>query len=98
MGRGPGWFRAKAGRRDSTHAPIRDGLRKLGHLVADLAGAADGIADLAVMKGSGWTWLEVKSARGGLTPAQVALHASWLAKGVKVHVVRTLDEALAVLR
>jgi len=104
--RGPAWFRAKAGRRDATHASVRDGLRKLGHLVADLAGAAGGIADLAVLaprSGWGneppaWHWLEVKRTKGGkLTPAQVKLRDQWAAKGVEVHVVRSLDEALSVL-
>lgn len=103
--RGPAWFKAKAGKRDANHVAIRDGLRKLGHLVADIAGAAGGIADLAVLaprSGWGnetprWHWLEVKTKTGKLTPAQVRLRDEWAAKGVTVHVVRSLDEALAVL-
>jgi len=99
--RGAAWYRAKAGRRDTTHASVRDGLEKLGHIVADLGGAAGGVPDLAVRHprwNSGvWRWLEVKTARGGLTPAQRELHARWLAKGVRVLVVKSLDEALSAV-
>jgi hypothetical protein len=102
VSRSRSWFRAKAGKRDKNHAPIRDGLRRLGCIVADLAGAADGVADLAVLPpgapSGGWKWLEVKSDKGTLTDAQRLLHAQWAAKGVTVHVVRSLDEALAVVR
>lgn len=48
MARGPAWFRQKAGRRDPNHASIRDALRKLGHFVVDLGGAAGGVPDLLV--------------------------------------------------
>lgn len=98
------FHRQRMGKRDANHAKVRDGLRKLGLLVADLAGAGDGIADLCVLRniqpGQGaalWCWLEVKTAKGTLTPAQVELRAAWAARGVTVHVVRSLEEALAVL-
>lgn len=100
--RGPSWHKSKAGKRDPQHAAIRDALEKLGHIVADLGGAAGGVPDLAVLpRGANageWRWLEVKADKGTLTPTQELLHAAWLAKGVKVHVVRTLDEALEVCR
>ena len=102
MSRGPTWFRAKAGKRDKAHAPIASALEKLGYVVADLGGAAGGVPDLAARwprwDSGRWEWLEVKSPDGELTPAQVKLHTAWAMKGIKVHVVRTLDEALGVLR
>ncbi len=102
MSRPPSWFATKRGKRDKAHASIARALEKLGFVVADLGGAADGVPDLSVRwprwQSGRWEWLELKSDDGELTPAQVTLHATWLAKGIQVHVVHSLDEALAVLR
>lgn len=43
-------------------------------------------------------FLEVKVGKGKLNAAQVAWHARAEARGIRVAVVRTLDEALEVLR
>jgi hypothetical protein len=101
MSRGPSWFRAKAGKRDASHAKIRHALERLGYLIADLGGAAGGVADLAVLarqRTGEWRWLEIKSPKGTLTAEQKKLHAHWLAKGVKIHVVRSVEDALRVVR
>lgn len=101
MGRGPAWFRAKKGRRDANHVAIVGALEKLGFIVYDTAAVPKGV-DLFVRNRSWpagrWEPLELKTDSGELTPAQVMLHAEWAAKGIKVHVVESLDEALEVLR
>jgi hypothetical protein len=89
-----------ARKRDETHAPIRDGLRKLGFWVADTADCP-GFVDLVVWRGGVFHLLEVKrekGSRGGgggrLTDSQEKLIASCPGQ---IHVVRTLDEALEAI-
>lgn len=100
--RGPAFFKMKAGKRDANGRSIIVALEKLGHIVADLGGAAGGVPDLAVRHprwATGrWEFVEIKTLDGELTPAQTKLHQEWLMKGVTVHVVHSLDEALGVLR
>lgn len=99
----------RARKRDEGHQEIRDGLRKCGIWVADTADCP-GFVDLVVyFAGSvtsrpedrGFHLLEVKrekGPRGGgggeLTEAQEKLIASCPGE---IHVVRTLDEALAAI-
>jgi hypothetical protein len=113
VSRGRAFFRAKAGKRDGPHAAIRDGLRKLGHFVVDCAGLMDGTPDLCVYPRARWVqlssgaegldafplpvWLEVKVAKGRMRETQLSWHAAALNAGVRVAVVRTLDEAHAAL-
>lgn len=102
------FFRRKAGRRDSNHAAIRDGLRKLGHFVVDTAGVGDGVPDLCVYPRAAWSaiaialtqpvWLELKAARGKLRESQLAWRGRAAARGLEVRVARTLDEAIEALR
>jgi hypothetical protein len=96
--RGAAFFRAKAGRRDSTHAAIRDGLRKLGYLVVDLAGAAGGTYDLLVFSAFGRpTFIECKAPKGKLRDSQVAFARRLDSYDVRHGVARTLDEALVLV-
>lgn len=113
MSRSPSWFRAHAGRRDKNHAAIRDGLRKLGHFVVDLAGVGDGVPDLCVfplrdivIHGDGrpvdlvhatCVFLELKVGKGKLRESQISWRASAELRGVRVATVRSLDEALAAV-
>ena len=88
-------------RTDGNQTEVVAALRKSGASVCSLAGQADGVPDLLV----GWRGktilIEVKdsskppSARK-LTPAQVRWHAEWT--GQPVHVVNSVEDALAVLR
>lgn len=48
MKRARSFMKYRMGSRDANHAAIRDGLRKLGHFVVDLAGCGDGVPDLCV--------------------------------------------------
>lgn len=59
-----------AKRVDENHAEIRDGLRNLGYVVADLSGIGHGIPDLRVMVSTSpmrCLYLEVKVGNGKLT-------------------------------
>lgn len=102
MARGPAWYRAKAGKRDANAKPIIKALEALGYLVADLGGAAGGIPDIAVCeakwRNGTWVWIEIKMPGEPLTPAQTKLHTRWWRRGIEIHVVHSLDEALDVLR
>ena len=97
-------FRARTGSTDANHAAIRDGLRKLGHWVQDLAGVGDGCPDLMVvaMRGDARTesapvWLELKVGKGKLRASQLDWRARAEARGIRVATVRSLDEALRAL-
>lgn len=99
-------FRQRRGFKDANHAAIVEGLRKLGHHVIDLAGAGDGVPDICVVQrinASGGvtyaehTWLELKTAKGKLRTSQVDWQTRAIARGVRVRVARTLDEALVAL-
>lgn len=48
------WMRYRQGNRDANHKAIRDGLRKLGHFVVDLAGVGGGVPDLLVWPKVDW--------------------------------------------
>jgi len=91
----------RAARVDANHGEIVAALRSIGVNVTDLSGVGSGVSDLACMWRGQTYWLEVKdgskppSARK-LTPDQVKFHADALRSGVKVHVVETIDQALAV--
>lgn len=81
----------RAAKIDSTHRPIVEALRAVGASVIDLATVGNGCPDLLVGY-RGHTWLvEVKSARGKLTPAQKTVHAEW--NGFPIAVVKTVEEA-----
>lgn len=54
-------MRGIRGRRDATHAPIRDGLRARGWTVLDNGDAGNGIPDLIAGKGGHTYLIECKS-------------------------------------
>lgn len=85
----------RAPKRDANEADIVQALTRVGAFVSQLSG--EGIPDLLVIF-RGQTWLiEVKSAKGRLTDAQIEWHAKSLNGGVKVHVVHTPLEALQAI-
>lgn len=79
-----------ARKRDANEAPIKRALEALGYSVEQLD-----VVDLLVEhKATDRRWLlEVKGRLGRLTPRQVEFRRRFTC-----HVVRSLDEALAVLR
>lgn len=95
----PGDAMRRAGRRDSSHAEIRDGLRKLGFSVVDTGGMGDDFPDLVVggrVNGQRQNWLiECKGAKTKVSAGQIGFADRWL--GLPVIIARSLDEALAAL-
>ena len=84
----------RAARTDGPHAAIVRALRQMGCDVLDLSRVGEGCADLLVYRKSKnqMTFLEVKSARGHLSLAQLAFKARF-----PVHVVRSVDDALTAM-
>lgn len=92
----------RAARVDDNHGDIRAAYRAVGAVVEDTSGVGDGFSDLVVSYRDQVYLVEVKdgskppSARK-LTPDQVKFHARQLSAGVVVHVVTSVDDALAVI-
>ena len=84
----------RAARTDSNHADVRDGLRALHVWVHDTSGVGGGFPDLLCWARGRLVLLEVKTAKGKLTPEQVTFHGVAKALGIPVFVVRDLDEAV----
>lgn len=84
-----------AAKRDSNERPIIAALQLAGWSVFQVS--ATGFPDLLCARRGEVRLLEVKTAKGKLEPAQVKLHQRMEAAGLKVHVVRTPDEALAAV-
>lgn len=81
----------RASRTDATQAAIVDALRRVGCQVKDTSGVGYGFPDLVIRSPRGKIILmEVKTARGRLTPQQVAWHCYW----PETVLVRTVEEAL----
>ena len=78
-------------RRDQTEASIVRALRQAGAEVIRLNDP--GVPDLLVLRGRQIYLLEIKTARGHLTPAQ----QQRALRGWPVHVVRSVDEAFKAL-
>ena len=83
------------GRRDSTHAAIRQALRDVGCSVHDCADLGRGFPDLVVGYHGRTYLLEAKSPKGKERPGQAAARLAW--RGGAWEVVRSVDEALAVV-
>lgn len=82
------------GKRDGNQAEIVEALRKVGASVLDLADVGGGCPDiLAGYAGREWL-MEIKTQHGELLPDQVDFIRTWHGA---VHVVRSIDEALAVI-
>jgi len=95
-------MKRRANRTDENHADIRDALRATGAFVYDSSAVGGGFPDLIAFFRGEKLFFEIKNpakpkADRQLTPDQVTFHAATHACGVTVHVVETIDEALAVL-
>lgn len=85
---------------DSNQSAIVAALRAVGATVQSLAEVGKGVPDLLVGHRRATYLLEVKDgerspSEQALTPAQVTWHRRW--RGLPVHVVRDVGEALAVI-
>lgn len=79
------------GRRDATHASIRDELRALGASVVDTADVGGSFPDLVVGFGGATFLVEAKAARGKLSDGQSAFAMTW--RGSQVVVLRSRVQA-----
>ncbi len=87
--------RGFARRIDANHTEIVSALEAVGCSVLDLSAEGRGVPDILVVdpqKNS--LFIEIKTANGRLTPRQKKFLDSW---PVKVHIVRSVAEALAVV-
>ena len=85
---------------DANQSQIVDALRKIGCCVIDLSASGDGVMDLLVCYRRRMWMVEVKNLKGRgdiLTPAQIKLHKAIGDAGCEVHIVRSVDEALALV-
>lgn len=86
----------RAARKDLNHNTIAAALRDVGYRVHETHQLGSGFPDLVVSgidrrAGQRRIWLvEVKDARGALTPDEQAFHAAWAGD---VAIVRSVDEA-----
>lgn len=93
----------RAAKRDSNHAEIVKALRGNGVKVLDLGAVGNGCPDLLVGAQGRLTLLEIKdgdkppSART-LTDDQVRFHREWLAAGLPVFTVESIEAAIAAAR
>lgn len=96
--RGPSWFRAKAGRRDSNQRTLTKALDRLKYFYVDCAGIGGGVPDLLVYdRASNPVWVEVKTLKGKLRDSQREFIARLDARGIHHGVARTVEELLALL-
>lgn len=76
-----------------------DSMTRGAQLARRAQGVIAGTPDLVVIAPGGITvWLEVKAPRGVLSEAQKGTHAHWKRNGHHVAVVRSIEDAEAVLR
>lgn len=79
------------GRRDSTHAEIRDTLRAMGASVADTGDAGRSFPDLVVGMCGATFLVEAKAAKGKLSDGQSDFAQAW--RGSSVVVLRSAKDA-----
>jgi Holliday junction resolvase len=84
----------RAAKVDANQGEIVSALRKVGVSVQSLATIGKGCPDLIAAKTPDMWLIEIKGAKGKLTPDQVEWIHGW--RGV-VHIVRSVDEALELV-
>lgn len=86
---------------DENQKLIVAAFKAVGACVIDLSGTGGGVMDLLVIHRGRVLMVEVKNpakpkADQSLTPAQIRVHAEIGRAGGEVHIVRTIDEAIAL--
>ena len=84
----------RAAKIDANQPQIVQALRDVGVSVQSLATIGKGCPDILAAKGKDVWLMEIKGAKGKLTPDQVAWIHGW--RGV-VHIVRGVDDALELV-
>ena len=84
----------RAAKVDANQPAIVSALREVGVSVQSLATIGKGCPDIIAAKGERIWLMEIKGAKGKLTPDQVAWIHGW--RGV-VHIVRGVDDALELV-
>lgn len=87
---------------DENQKNIVVALAKIGACVIDLSGSGGGVMDLLVCYRRNTWMVEIKNptkpkADQCLTPAQIKMHRAIADSGCEVHVIRTIDEAIALV-
>lgn len=82
----------RAARVDSNHAEIRTAFRSLGWHVVDTSHVGEGWPDLMAVRGGVVRAVEVKTAKGRLTPAQEVFKKTWEGAGGTYWIVRSVDD------
>ena len=85
-----------AKRTDENHGEIRDGLRQAGYVVKDLSRCGEGVPDLLVAGSGRGVMFEIKYGNAKLTDAEKEFHEMF--HGLGVYIVRTLEQALEIMR
>ena len=76
--------------------PLGGGGRVRGAILRSM-GTKEGTPDMVVLDAGRAIFLELKAPKGRVSPAQEACHKALRRAGATVYVVRSLDEAIAVL-
>ena len=71
--------------------------RKFGKLFVSTARQGDGAPDGYLLHMGLWLAIEFKQPKGKLEPKQTKLHSEIAAKGGLIYVIRSTDEALALI-
>lgn len=88
---------------DATHRQIAAAIRAAGGMVVPLEGVGRGVPDIAVMHRGETHWIEIKSSasearrKGKTADAQQAFRDDAAHRGVAVHVVWTVEQALQIM-
>ena len=85
---------------DANQSEIVAALQKIGCCVMDLSGSGKGVCDLIVMRSARMWLVEIKNLKGRgdiLTPAQIKMHQAIANGGCEVRIIRTVDEAFALV-
>ena len=93
----------RAARTDANHSEIKSALERIGCYVVDCAHVGQGFPDLVIAFRNRWVLLEIKDgakskSRRKLTGPQTIFHAEAAAKNCKVHIVTSVDDAIAAVQ
>lgn len=81
---------------DDNQADIVAALRAVGQQVVLMHAVGGGFPDIIACRNGRAHFIEIKSAKGRLTPAQKVFFAEW--QGPEIRIVRSVDEAIGVVR